>query len=739
MSLTSLTNRNDYTGNGTTNDYDYTFRIFANTDLLVTVRDPDTDVETTLTLATHYTVSGVGDAGGGQIALVNGAFAWLDAEGDLKTSWHLTIRRVRPLTQTTDIRNQGDFFAETHEDVFDHLVMIAQQQQNELARSLKFPETSTSAGVNVPEPAANKYLGWNAAGNNLENKTPSFTSGTFPGLFTAGTDAAKPASPTTNDVYLATDTKILYICFASGTWTKATTLYGLDAAKPASPAVGEVYLATDTTKLYLCLSAGVWTFYDTSQSKVKASSGDATPGFLDAKVNTASIEVSSNLLQLKSTLKSLLDFKRVSALPPVHSCLGGAAFIVEDGALRVCGNDLFIGIGQGGDLYLPGVASIPTAVAITKVYFAYNNIFAIDANGWVFGAGENAEGELADGGTSPSYVFKRIGTLTGVTKLVISRSAAATAAVSVYAITSGNALYVWGNNTAGQLGVNSTANVLTPTLVAGSWSDIAAAGTATGGFAIGLKTDGTVWATGDNAAGQLGLNDTTDRLVFTQISTLSALVVSKIYAAGNTTEGSSYFVINSGALYASGDNAQGQLCQGNTTDSLIPIVIASVTGVSELVVLQDEGYTSVAAIKTDGTVRTWGNNSQGQLGDNSLIDRTTAYDPSLTGITKGVAIGSGNYGTIYFLKSDGTIYSCGYNGYGQLGIGHTTDKATFQTMLPVKGITVSDITGGVSAASTHWFMVLTTDGRVFSCGYNGFGHLGSGTASPQHTLQPVHF
>lgn len=140
MSLSNANNRNDYIGNGSVDTYNYTFRIFDEDDLEVVVRNTS-NVETVLTKTTHYTVTGVGSAGGGTVPLVNGAFDWIDAEGDLKTNYVLTIRRVIPLVQETDIRNQGAFFPEIHEDQFDKLVMIDQQQQDELDRSLKLPVT----------------------------------------------------------------------------------------------------------------------------------------------------------------------------------------------------------------------------------------------------------------------------------------------------------------------------------------------------------------------------------------------------------------------------------------------------------------------------------------------------------------------------------------------------------------------------------------------------------------------
>ncbi|MHA2066261.1 MAG: hypothetical protein ACXABY_17965 [Candidatus Thorarchaeota archaeon] len=171
MSVSSTTNRVSATGDGATSVYPYTFRIFADTELLVTVVLDSTGVETTLTKTTDYTVDGVNIGSGGNVTLVDASQAWLDGDGDLLATYSIVIRRVLPLTQGTDIRNQGSFYPEAHEDEFDKSRMIDQQQQDELDRSVKTAETSTSTGLVFPEPDATKIVGWNAAGTALENKS----------------------------------------------------------------------------------------------------------------------------------------------------------------------------------------------------------------------------------------------------------------------------------------------------------------------------------------------------------------------------------------------------------------------------------------------------------------------------------------------------------------------------------------------------------------------------------------
>lgn len=151
MTLSSTTNRNDATGTSSTNTYTYGFKIFLNTDLIVTVRSP-AGVETTLALTTDYTVTGVGVTAGGTIVLVNAAQAWLTA-GNLTTGWHITIRRVVPLTQLLDIRNQGAQFQEVVEDELDKLTMEVQQNAETLSRAAVNPPTVASSVFNPTLPA----------------------------------------------------------------------------------------------------------------------------------------------------------------------------------------------------------------------------------------------------------------------------------------------------------------------------------------------------------------------------------------------------------------------------------------------------------------------------------------------------------------------------------------------------------------------------------------------------------
>lgn len=170
MTVASELNHNQYVGNGVTTSFDYKFRIFKDSHILVQVSDLN-DVLTTLTLNTDYTVSGVGTAGG-KVTLPL----------PLADGWSISLDRDLPLVQETDLRNQGTFYAETHEDAFDYLTMIVQKTLSFFNLSLRKPSwiskfydalgnrISNLGNPTNPQDAVNKVYADNLAQVNL-NKT----------------------------------------------------------------------------------------------------------------------------------------------------------------------------------------------------------------------------------------------------------------------------------------------------------------------------------------------------------------------------------------------------------------------------------------------------------------------------------------------------------------------------------------------------------------------------------------
>lgn len=130
MTVSTVVDHNDYTGNGVTTSFPYTFRIFKKSDLTVSVVDLSENI-TVLVLDTDYTVTNAGGYNGGNVVL----------SVPLTNGWQISIARELEPTQETDLRNQGKFFAEVHEDAFDKLTMLIQQAYSVFRLALRKPSS----------------------------------------------------------------------------------------------------------------------------------------------------------------------------------------------------------------------------------------------------------------------------------------------------------------------------------------------------------------------------------------------------------------------------------------------------------------------------------------------------------------------------------------------------------------------------------------------------------------------
>lgn len=130
MTVSTEVDHNEYTGNGVTTSFPYTFRVFNKSDLVVQVIDLDENI-TVLALDTDYTVTGAGGYNGGNVILSKA----------LANGYQISISRELPVTQETDLRNQGKFFAEVHEDAFDKLTMLIQQVGGMFRLALRKPSS----------------------------------------------------------------------------------------------------------------------------------------------------------------------------------------------------------------------------------------------------------------------------------------------------------------------------------------------------------------------------------------------------------------------------------------------------------------------------------------------------------------------------------------------------------------------------------------------------------------------
>jgi len=198
MTVSTTTSKVSYSGNGSTTVFAYTFKVFDEDDLTVILRDNTTGTETVQAITTNYTVSGVGNTGGGNVTFVT-------APASGKT---VVIRRASAQTQTTDYVPNDPFPAEAHEDALDKLTFIAQEVQEELDRAIKISRTNTMTSTEFTVGAsnrANKILAFDSAGEIAVTQEI----GTFVGNWSTGTtfnqrDIVKDTS--TNNIFIANTT-----------------------------------------------------------------------------------------------------------------------------------------------------------------------------------------------------------------------------------------------------------------------------------------------------------------------------------------------------------------------------------------------------------------------------------------------------------------------------------------------------------------------------------------------------
>lgn len=162
MTISSAVNKVQYTGNGATTAFAFGYLFYDEDDLVVTLTNTTTNVDTVQTITTHYTVTGAGNSSGGTVTFVTAPTA----------SQRVTIQRIVAYTQTADYTEAGAFPAETHEKRLDLLTMQTQQLAESADRSFAISATSTiSGGITVDEPTAGAFLQWNNTGTGILNNT----------------------------------------------------------------------------------------------------------------------------------------------------------------------------------------------------------------------------------------------------------------------------------------------------------------------------------------------------------------------------------------------------------------------------------------------------------------------------------------------------------------------------------------------------------------------------------------
>jgi alpha-tubulin suppressor-like RCC1 family protein len=291
----------------------------------------------------------------------------------------------------------------------------------------------------------------------------------------------------------------------------------------------------------------------------------------------------------------------------------------------------------------------------------------------------------------------------------------ATASISGYTpfngggvLTTGQ-LYMWGNNNQGSLGLNNVTIRTTPTRVGDltNWATVSASDN----FTAAIKTDGTLWTWGRGADGRLGLGDVANRSSPVQVGALTNWAqVNAQYTATNAIK-------TDGTLWAWGSNNNGQLGLNNTTNYSSPKQVGALTNWAKLNAASGAPL-NCAAIKTDGTLWTWGRGTNGTLGHGNTSNYSSPKQVGALTTWSSVSMGGNTTANgTSAIKNDGTLWTWGAGTSGMLGLGNTTSYSSPKQL----------------GAATDWsksttgqacMFAVKTGGTLWAWGTNNYGQLG---------------
>lgn len=280
----------------------------------------------------------------------------------------------------------------------------------------------------------------------------------------------------------------------------------------------------------------------------------------------------------------------------------------------------------------------------------------------------------------------------------------------VGAIKTDGTLWTWGVNNAGQLGDNTTVSKNTPTQIgmAMNWQSISVGSE----FIVAIKTDGTLWTWGSNESGQLGDGTTVNKAIPTQVGTATNwafVAAGEEHVIAKKTDGTLW---NWGTIAIHFDANDNLIVDASSTTP-IQIGIGFNWTTSQI---SAGGYHNLA-LKPDGSLWAWGNNSFHQLGNGNTTSSNTIVQIGNDVDWKSIATGTG---TSFAIKTNGKLYGWGFNDDGRVGDGTTVHKS-----IPTQ-IGIETNWKSVEGGNTQT-IGLKTNGDVYAWGNNSSGQLGDGT------------
>jgi alpha-tubulin suppressor-like RCC1 family protein len=382
----------------------------------------------------------------------------------------------------------------------------------------------------------------------------------------------------------------------------------------------------------------------------------------------------------------------------------------------------------GNDSTTQSNAFIPildVPVSWSSMVSGQNYSVALKSNGTLWLWGSNSNGQFGNGSSSPLNLTTA--TQIGTASNWKSVSAGAN---HVLAINAAGELFAWGENSVGQIGNGSGGGaggggVVSPTLISSTipWISVSAGNN----FSLGVKADGSLWSWGLNTSGQLGQgNNTSGTVNFSPVRIGNSNDWSFAHAGRN----SGLAVKADGTLWMWGDNSSGQLGRGNNSSVSQNFSPLQVSGSDWTCAGFGSGSVHVVALKANGTLWSWGDNSFGQLGKGNNSILTANYAPVQIGFLQKWVIPAAGYQHSAAVLVDGSLYAWGDNTDGQLGLGYfgNTPSVFSPTQVSNLGGSSSEQAIEISCGWYHTSVLKETRERICVTGQNINGQIGNGSS-----------
>ena len=362
------------------------------------------------------------------------------------------------------------------------------------------------------------------------------------------------------------------------------------------------------------------------------------------------------------------------------------------------------------EYYLNSNPSISSSTPVGMVIAKEHRTHALTADGRVWSWGYNGSGELGDGTqinrNSPVPLANQAG-MAKIIQIDAGRNFS-------FALDENGALWAWGYNGNRQISKDATYQYLAPFKIE---MPVPVERFACGGdHVIVMDRTGALWSWGSNGSGQLGLGHTNPVVGIAQIT--KPLGMGNITSLAASAE-SSHAVDAAGKIWSWGYNGYGQLGDGSSMNRSSPVAVDVTTGIPAVRSVTAGGYHTMAAA-VDGSIWAWGYNGYGQLGNGSYSSNNKPVK-LVAGLTLASALGTGSYHSLAVAPS-GEVWSWGYNGNGQLGINSTTSvNSPVQTTAVASWSSILQVSAGYSHS-----VAMKSDGSLWTWGYNNYGQLGFG-------------